>query len=271
LFTLQKMADKLDKGGSLGDSETRELIRILGGNPGDLCTRGAILSIHNDSLVARHGTGTLTTEKAVELLSEYRPAGMTPEQFAAKVGPQLLLKTPAEEARRYLKGHIVKLIDRAKRILPVVQAQEEADIAEDLAHAKSDVSDSGYRRHHYETTSENRYHRAMREFYFHQNERRTRGDDGSDEPEELHEAASEEPEVVERPDATAANDPAPAGEESSKIEPTVPQVADGSERCEEVALQPEPPARPVDPETWAAMLALAAECKRKLAEEERRL
>jgi hypothetical protein len=268
LFTLEQMAKKLDKGGSLDDSETRDLIRFLGDNPGDLCTSPAVLSIHNDSLVARHGTGTLTVEKAVELLSEYRPAGMTPEEFAAKVGPELLLKTTAEAARGYLKQPIVDLIDRAKRLAPVVEAKEEAEIAEDVAHAKSDVTPAGYRRQQYETTSENRYHRAMREFYFHQNERRKRGDDGSDEPEALHQPGSEQPGGAEPADATAAPDPAPAGEESSIIEPTVPQRADGSECCDKVALQPEPPVRPVDPDSWAALQALAAEYKRKLAEEE---
>jgi hypothetical protein len=133
-----------------------------------------------------------------------------------------------EQARQYLMTTIQKRREALVGLLPAAQAREEEAIAEELALAKSDISDTGYRREQYQAMANSGRRGALRDLHVMQDDRRKFGagepeDDPPADEEPLTAAAQG---AAEDPHTAPVAAAAPAAEKPVNSKPNVPQ-ADG--------------------------------------------
>jgi hypothetical protein len=175
-----------------------------------------------------------------------------------------------EEARRYLLTMIQKRRAALAALLPAAQAREDQELAQEIAFAKCDISDTGYRREQYESMAHNTRHRALGDFHALHAVRRKFG---AGQPEEASHEEPQEQAATPVANATPTAPPtgaAPAAEGADKNDPTVPQAAGATEGCGAETLQPDHPRESEFSGTFARIMEMAAECQRRMAEDERR-
>jgi hypothetical protein len=224
---LEGLALILMKGGTFDSANRARLINLLGLMPYSLFIDRDVMQIELGCLSLEYGKGNLTAVQAAELLEEAR--GERPlEEFARGLEPHLSSMVTKDQARQYLMTTINKRLEALNAHLPTARAREAEAIAEEVALARSDISDTGYRREQYQAMANSGRRGALRDLHVMQDDRRKFGAGDPEDNPEPH----EEP----RDDAgqSAAQDPqtapvaaaVPAAENPVNSKANVPQ-ADG--------------------------------------------
>jgi hypothetical protein len=269
VFMLEDFARVLQTGGRFDTEQRAGLINLFGLMPDSLFNDRDVMQLELDCLSLEHGKGNLAARQAAELLDEAR-GGSPVEDFARQLEPHLAGMVTKEQASEYLTTTINKRRDALMALLPAAQAREDAEIAEEVALCKSDVSDTGYRREQYQAMADGGRRGALRDLHVLQDDRRKFGAvDPEDDPdnEQPHDAAQS---VAPDPQTAPAAESAQAAENPDKSKPNVPQGVGQIEDCGAGTIQSDHLWALLSDAARARIKAKAAEYIRRLAEEERR-
>jgi hypothetical protein len=215
LFMLESHLLTVMSGDTLNADQRLELIRLFGLMPHMLILDRDVMQIQLDCLSLQYGQGGLTAAQASELLDNSRGA-RTPEDFARRLEPHLAGMVTKEEARQYLITMIQKRRDALTALLPAAQAREDHELAREIAFAKCDVSDSGYRHEQYQSMADCTRHRARRDFHALQAVRRKFGGGDPEEPPPQEPQALAETCAVEDTQTAPPAEAAPAADAPNK-------------------------------------------------------
>jgi hypothetical protein len=263
LLMLEQFAGTLQAVGKFDAQQRTELSRLFGLEPLDLCSNREVVRFLFDILALEYPAGTFTAAQAAELLAEFKPNFMTPEEYQVRLEPHIAGMMPVAETREYLELAIAKRIEDLTDLLKLLKVQDEKEIAQAITLAECDVSKVGQIREQNEGRAEAAHFRSLRGLHALQNVRRKFGA-GAGDPDE---PGGPVPEA--EPPAASAEGVAPAAEGKKENDPTVTQADGEANGCGAAALQPDPVGSSQGPGSFAATAAMMADCERRMAEEER--
>jgi hypothetical protein len=244
------------------------LINVFGGMPYFLFIEQDTMQIQLDCLSLVYGKGALTPAQAAALLDDSRGT-RTPEDFARRLEPYLAQMGTKEEARRSLATLINKRRQALTDLMPAAQAWEDQAIAQEVALAKCDISDAGFRREQYQSMADGLRHRALRDFHALQAVRRKFGTGTSEEAPHEEDRDDADGNAVADSQAAPPEGAAPAGAVPNQNEPTVTQPAGEPKGCGAEAVQSDHPGGSQPNSRPVRSSAMPADCVRRSAEEER--
>jgi hypothetical protein len=270
LRMLEDLVWILEKGGTFDSAQRVILINLFGLLPYSIFSDRDVLQLHLDCLSLEYGKGVLTAAQAAALLEDAR-GNQTPEDFVRRLEPHLAGMVTKAQAREYLMTTINKRRDALIALLPAAKSREDEAIAEEVALAKSDISDTGYRREQYQSMAHSGRRGALRDLHVLQEDRRKFGAaDPEDDPPQDEPPAPDENSAADDPQTAPAAESAPAAEKPFKSEPNVPQAAGEVRDCGAATVQPDLLEALLSGGNGARIHAMMAEYVRRLAEAERR-